>query len=463
MNSIDTTTRRNITTGTNRFETDVPVPTTDEAAVVRAASILLGIELRGWLANREREYLDSLAPDNAISFLVHGSQYLHPKEVELFPLDLVRAAIRQGGDAVFSHRCRSGACDCPSACRVFTGMIGTALGQPLVLGMFGPDEPLDKKLLEDRFESVISTFRGARRSTQAVRDALRDTPAGSSHMLVNRASGRIIHIDPSLADNIDLEPAEFVTREYGSVENHLHRLFTHNKVRMENLTCGCLNLTCMTFTPIRSTARDDTVNHGFVDSVRGELVGMTSSAEYIESRGTELSDDEIRDLAARITRTGEHLDRRLARHQLLVNFDNLSPETANVNYALEHAIDRISAGGGTGITLDVASDARWIEVTAPRDAYRLMFESILETHRLAPGNIGTTTVRVAAEPDSGWSISIKTVLPGTMRLADLEKIWYQDAQAVAAKLGISVRRNLVLESNTIITRIVIPTEEESRS
>jgi hypothetical protein len=461
MNLTDTTPRRVISSAPNRFETDTTTPPAEDAVVVKAASVLLGIELRGWLATREQEFLDSLAPNNAISFLVLGDRYLHPREVELFPLDLVRAAIRQGGDAVFSHRCQSGTCDCPTACRVFTGMVGSALGQPLVLGMFGPDEPINKQLLEDRFESVISIFRAARRSTRTVHDALGDTPAGSARIIVNRASGRVIHIDRQLTDELDLPATEFVAREYGTIEGLLRRLFLRNRVHMENLACGCLNLTCMTFTPARSASHRDTDGSDFVDSLRGQLAGITSSAEYIESHLGDLPEDDVRDLVARIARAGEHLDRRLARHQLLANFEKLDNRPVNIIYDLEHAIDRISAIAGDGITVDIASEARVVEIPAPPDSCRLLFESVLETHRLAPGNIGATSVRVTRDDTDGCVITVKTVLPGTMKLADLEKVWHQDTQAVAAKLGITVRRKLILESNTIVTRICVPADKES--
>jgi hypothetical protein len=92
---------------------------TTEFSVVQKAnlaaveSMLLGIVLRGWLADREKEFLDNLAPDRSITFLIRGRQYLHPEGIELFPSQLIETAIRQGGEAFFSHRYRPERCKTP--------------------------------------------------------------------------------------------------------------------------------------------------------------------------------------------------------------------------------------------------------------------------------------------------------------------------------------------------------------
>ncbi len=465
MNQIESRSEPASITTINRFESNrLSEIDQFDAEVVKAASLLLGIELRSWLSNRDRDHIDNLAPNNAIAFLVHGRTYLHPKEIELFPMDLIEAAINQGGDAIFSHRWESARTDGPTASRVYTGMIGYLDGEPLVLGMFGPDDPVDRTLLESRFEHVISVFRAARPSAESVIESLTPSTNGTARLLVNRASGRVVHVDNAICEYLDREPDSFVSREYSMLDHHIRRLVGTHRMKMENLCGGCLNLTCISFTPMpRKNPNGAGTDAAILNAMRSEMAAITSAAEYIESQADNLDSTDITDLAARIADTGHQINRRLARRQLLNNFENLSAENTNALYDLERAVDRFNSDNHGGITFTVDSDSAVIDVNAPREAFRLLFESVLETHRLAPGNIGQTTVRAAAAPEPcSTRITFKTVLPGTMRLADLERVWRRDTEQVAEKLGANVDRKLLLESNTILTHVTIPTAKETQ-
>ncbi len=440
----------------NRFETNRRLPAeTSEAIATRAAALLLGLELRRWLTNREKDYLDNLAPDNAITFLVRGGEYLHPAEIELFPAEIVDAALGQAGDSFFSHRFEDAG---GRSCRVYTGVIGPDSGNPIVLGMFGPDDPINRDLLSDRFSLVLGSFRTALASVTLVAGSLPVLPHKAARLIVNRASGRVIHADPWLCEQVELEPARIVSREYGEIAPAIGRLVKNHRLKMENLSADHLELAAITFFPLngRPIGGHIKVSDDLIDRIREDLAAMTSTAGYIEDYTRKLPATEVSELASDIVKAGERLDRRLARHQLLATFDRRETIEINVLYQLDQAIDRISKLGGRGIALK--NDLGHIDLVrrAPSDAWLLLFESVLDTHRFARGTAGDTVVRVGSDSETGAThLIFTTVLPDTMNLADLERVWYQDTETLAARLDVTVAKNLVLESNTIVTRLTL--------
>lgn len=461
MNASDTIAKRPPASRISRFESNrSPVASSPDSDILRAASLLLGIELRGWLSNREKEYLDTLAPKNALTFLVLGREYLHPQDLDLFPIDLIDAAIAQGGDAVFSQRCEHKSDNATPVSRVFTGLIGDCAGKPLVLGMFGPDNREKKHAFAERFEQTVSAFRSARRSVTMLVESLQPLPDGAARLLVNRASGRIIHVDDALCAAANREAFHFVSREYGTVEPILGRLVRKYKMKMENLACGCLYVSCMTFTPADAGGAGNIRLHtSLLEDLRGDIAGITSSAEYLHTHGDALAVDDIRSLATQIARTGERLGRRLARHHFLATYDRLDTENVNVLYQLQQAIDRLAPNGDSDIALSGEAVVH-LTTVAPRDAYRLLFESILDTHRATPGTAGATAVRVSDRGnDRSVSIAFSTEVSGTLRVADLERVWFAETEKLARRLGVTLHRKLQLESNTIVTRVTIPAQE----
>lgn len=458
MLASDTTLKRFHADVTHRFGSNHPPAASDDTATVRAASLLLGIELRGWLSTREKEYLDSLAPDNALAFLVLGSEYLHPAEISLFPIDLIDDTITLGGDAVFSHRFSPADGRGNGQSRVCTGVIGAVHGKPLVLGMFGPDSPTDKHLLENRFEQVIGSFRAARQSVRLLSDALKPAPDGSARILVNRASGRVLHVDQTICDTVNKPPFDFVSREYGTVEQLLRPMVRRHRMKMENLTGGCLHVACLTFTPAAKASTPVRLHTSLVDSLLGDIAGITSSAEYLHSQSDTIEVEELRSLAGQMARTGRHITSRLSRYRILANFDRLESEPVNVLSQLEQAVDRLAQLGDRGVIMHADDPFADLTRTAPRDAWLLLFESILELHRTAPGRVGPTEVELEPNGNS-LHINFTTEIPGAIRVAELERLWHQETDKLAARLGAPLQRKLLLESNAILTRVTVCSQE----
>ncbi len=459
MIASDTTLKRFHADVTHRFGSNhPPAAASDDTATVRAASLLLGIELRGWLSTREKEYLDSLAPDNALTFLVLGSEYLHPAEISLFPVDLIDDTITLGGDAVFSHRFSPADGRGNGQSRVCTGVVGAVNGKPLVLGMFGPDSPTDKHLLENRFEQVIGSFRAARQSVRLLGDSLKSAPDGSARILVNRACGRILHVDQAICDAVNKPPFDFVSREYGTIEHLLRPMVRRHRMKMENLAGGCLHIACLTFIPAAKASTPVRLHTPLVESLLGDMAGITSSAEYLHTHGDTIAVEEIQSLAGQIAHTGRQISRRLARYQMLANFDRLETEPVNVLFQLEQAVDRLAQLGDRGVLMHADEISADMTQTAPRDAWLLLFESILELHRTAPGRVGPTSVDIEPNGNS-LHIDFTTEIPGAIRVAELERLWHQETDKLAARLGAPLHRKLLLESNAIRTRVTVCPQE----
>ncbi|HOZ07036.1 MAG TPA: hypothetical protein PLR32_03580 [candidate division Zixibacteria bacterium] len=460
MTTTATTSKQSRLERLDRFESKrFPTAVSEESAVVRAASLLLGVEIRGWLSRSEQEYLDSLAPDNALTFLVRGDRYLHPEEVPLFPPDLIDAAVRQGRDAVFSHRCAAGAASGPGISRVFTGVIEDRNGAPLVLGMLCPDSLTDKVVLERCFERVISAFRSARDSVRGMLAALGPTPPGAARILVNRASGRVFHADPDICTAAACEPSALVAREYGTVEPLVRRLVARFKMKLENHACGCLHVACLTFEPAREAAAETRLSLACVDSLRRDAAGLTTAAEYIAGNSGLLAAGEIQALASEIARTGRSLSRRLARTSLVARYGQMEPARVNLAHQIDHAIDRFAGLDRERISLVLDGGGEQFWVSAPPEALLVLFETVLEAHAAAD-RAAATAVRVdCADGAPEARVVFTTIVSDAARIADLERAWPADADRLVRRLGAAVERRVDAPSRSLTTAVTFRTQE----
>ena len=220
--------------------------TTEKGDLAVVESMLLGIVLRGWLADSEKEFLENLAPDRSITFLIRGRQYLHPEGIELFPSQLIETAIGQGGEAFFSHRYRPEKCK-TDGYTIHTALINPSEPEPLVLGYFGPDSQLDRPEIQDRFYRLVSQFRQTYRLVGEITHDLTGTQKSRvPTIIVNRCSGRVVSTNEAAEKLFRTSQQSLVDQEFGQLKSRLASVLCGRKMKMTNICKGNLHLTIIT-------------------------------------------------------------------------------------------------------------------------------------------------------------------------------------------------------------------------
>jgi hypothetical protein len=268
------------------------------AHVSRSAmeSLLLGIHLRGWVSDREKEFLDSLAPDSSLTFLIRGNEYLHPEGVELFPFELIETAIQKGGGAVFTHRYQRISHDTNYHYTIYTAVIEDSTPNPLVLGFFGPDDCMRLPDTENRFHRLVTLFREVCHShhkfaKKLVQDLGSPTPA----ILVNRSSGRVVALNEPAAKLLQQNLRSLVDLEFGEVKTQLLSILPGHKLTMTNINEDEVYLTMIAVTssqgPDKCEHTDTTEKT--LGKIQSKLNQMTLLTKNLESLGYKIRNDEV--------------------------------------------------------------------------------------------------------------------------------------------------------------------------
>lgn len=216
-----------------------------DASAAEAENILLGLRLRGWLTAQDMETLDRLAPEPAISFLLAGERFLHPRDVELFPPNLIGTAAQQG-EAIFSHRFRPLSDNTEHCYTVQTAVINAGGPDPYIIGHMSPGYRIRQANVDNHFATLATVFRAAYETTSALMETLTarlESP--EPVIIINRASGRIVQVNAQAAEQLDKDPHDLAGCEYRDVKAALSREICGTKVTLQNLSAGETHLSVM--------------------------------------------------------------------------------------------------------------------------------------------------------------------------------------------------------------------------
>ena len=136
---------------TKRFAAEDTVADFDDKRVRAAmAPLLVRMLLNGWITDKEKVFLDCLAPENCLTFMVKDRTYIQAEGLDLYPFEEVQTTATQTGEDIFSHRYRP------------------AVGATAGLGFYWSNhrgEPWDayarKYCMDDAFERAIRRATGA--------------------------------------------------------------------------------------------------------------------------------------------------------------------------------------------------------------------------------------------------------------------------------------------------------------
>ncbi len=211
------------------------------------SALALGLSLRNHLTDGEKDYLDRLAPPGGLTFMVRDDSYVHPDGVELFPLEVIEAAVNLGGQAIFSHHYRPAEGD-GNTFEIHTAVVRQDESGVVVLGMFRPENILGQDGLRNEFADLTLRFRRAidavvplsRRLAEVLEN---DAPA----IVVNRLSGRVLAVNNTAGKFLKCEASAIVGLEMTEWRKMVSGVVAFRHTDMRNISQADLELSVMTF------------------------------------------------------------------------------------------------------------------------------------------------------------------------------------------------------------------------
>ena len=233
------------------FERQYPDRLGEPLGSTAIVSMLLGHKLRGRLTDSEAQWLDMLAPNNWLTVLADGDEYLHPAGVSLLPPELITGDWQHQPNAVFSRRLSPGPEFSNRWYRIHTAVIRQERDRPLVLGFFGPEETDADQSVQECFFTVVDLFRQASCQVEdswAEIEAMLSDPAPS--LLVNRNSGRVLATNASVRTMMGDRSGDLVDSEYGEIRTLITSMSVGRSIRMRNFHAAGLDF-CLVRWPMK--------------------------------------------------------------------------------------------------------------------------------------------------------------------------------------------------------------------
>jgi len=438
---------------------------TAESSRAAIESLLIGQCLRDWLTDSEKNFLDFLVPQDALLFIIKEGHFLHPEDTELFPLELIETALNEGGEAFFSHRLHTNSDTTNNHYRVHTAHIQSTHGEPLILGMLCPDNPVIEFEYTNCFCDLVISFRKAAENIDELTSALQtkyntEIPT----LLINRSSGRLLSANPAATTLLNLPERQLADLEYHRFKHRLADIMAGFRIEMDNIPQGENSLTVMTFTSEKPVSKNNDpflVNH-FLNTMLDKISSTTTAASYLGSLTDIGRDTEETELIEMILNEIKDMERNLNRFYILANCRNLPSQSVNLRNELEQAVEKIRKGYDADYTIEIIDELSPVECRAPRLAYLCLFESTLLAHEDDIRKSGTTTVRLNPATGENMAVVFETEVLNYDEESLSGRHWLKYSRLLAKNLGLNLIHNYQDKARKIITNIIIPNQDSER-
>ncbi|MDD3730767.1 MAG: hypothetical protein PHU88_00110 [candidate division Zixibacteria bacterium] len=421
-------------------------------------SLLIGQCFRDWLTDSEKNFLDLLAFDNGLLFLIKQGRFLHPEDVELFPMELIETALSECGEAFFSHHLKATVNAYQGHYQVHTAQITIPGKTRLVLGMLCPENLATAFEQVNQFSNLVINFRRASRNIESIVTAIRhrydpDDPA----LIINRSSGRLLCLNPAAVKLFGHEEKNLTDMEYSQFKSRLSKVMAAFKVKMDNLNARENSLTVMTFTDEKNT---NTHGETFLtdllfDSLHDKAAGVVTAASYLKSLPDFEHDPEPSELVDIILREINNLALLTNRFRLIFNFDRMPIERISLFNELEQAVENIKAEDGKEYRVNIDDHVKPFLLQAPPSAYLFLFEAVLKRHHEMTEKTRAGQINIIPQnADEALTLVFETLIdkPGVNSFS--REQWSQYARQLAGNLHLTYTDTVT--ENQITTQITIP-------
>lgn len=428
--------------------------------VAAASSLLLNIRLHNWLTNNEKDFLDNLASEKDLVFLIKGNKYFHPEELELFPAETIQSCCNGKDEAVFSQKYTSKNSDGNKIFRIRTACIDSINGDTLILGQFGPDRISDKEKKDNHFHQLVELFRNSvNLASQTFRILEKKLDTENPVVIINRTSGYIVHANNTIASLLSSNVRDLIGTEYNKTSTKMKSLISNHKMNIENISSSDMSFSIIKLTP---TGKPEikTVRKIFEETnadLRGPISTIVTAASILES---ESKTPETRKLLNVILDEIQDVDRKIKLKNLVSAFSDLEQKETNLQYEAENAIDCFTARKNYKGFIELQTEPNLPFVTAPEKTFMNLIYSILESHSKNVNNSGHSTVRIYRKKNEDRiTISISTKTKTQINPNLLDAIDTADVEMLADKLDVNIYHNLNTDQNSFDTSIAINCRE----
>jgi len=363
-------------------------------------ALLLGLHLRGRLCDREKELLDRIAPERHLTFLLLGDRYLHPQNFALFPEDVTSGLTALGADAISYARIRPEGDNGASPLGVHTAKIGDWGGEALVLGIAGPDLPLQRAESEHRFAHLVDLARKAEKRVAPVADRLvgivkSQVPA----ILILRAAGRVLATNRALAELLGSGEDDLVDQEWGAVKRQVAELLPSSNVTLESIAEGDLSVAVMRLRSRSPFRESKSEFDSFLDAVQHRVAAVATSARHLRSLSCCIPGEINSELVRIIQEEAEELQHSFSCLRVVDSFASLPAQQCDLALELRSCVSRsLKRQRQRNIVVTKASGDELL-CHVPRPAVTALFDALIRAHGQADGEQETTEIILGSVPE----------------------------------------------------------------
>ncbi len=339
-------------------------------------SLMLGLQLRRWLTDDERQFLDSLAPAPLLAFLVQDGRYLHPYDVPLFDPEQLDSMLGQTADAIFTQRYEHATNGHTAIYHIHWANLTPTRDQSLIFGLFGPTHQMSSPNAINRFYRLIAELRRAyadgARVVDQISTSLADDCAG---MVVDRDTGTILCCNDHMADLCKCSSQQLVGRSIQEVRLESDAT-GRNPIKMEHVDQSHYHL-CLIRTGRTLAVEDDNdpvMAAQFMHAMRNKLTGILGSAAEL---ALELPPEHTPMLESLLLE-GKQLSEQVNRFDLLLTYRNRTNQAVEARHEVALAISQQSEKIRFH---EETHDSRSAIVRAPSGAWRTLVAAVLDQHR----------------------------------------------------------------------------------
>ncbi|MFQ5499212.1 MAG: hypothetical protein ACE5FH_06040 [Candidatus Zixiibacteriota bacterium] len=438
------------------------------ADVASIYPLLVSLATTAQISAADQAFLDNLASPHTIVFLIVNQEFIHPKGVDLFPIEEILGELGQQDNAMFSHRYAPRSDQGGRSYIIQTAAVGTLEGKKLILGLLGPEQEIDNHRSAFRFARLVDQFRSADADVSAMLPQLQERlDFGLATFIVDRTSGRIISFNQRALERTRMAAANLLGTEISEVRELVFKPGTGDSLSMETLSHGDCHLCSVSLDhSTEGSPKSATPIDQILHRVRNKLTGITTAASYLQclARDAQLTDGD--EFTRVILDEAQGIDLCLTRFHLETRYSELAITSLNLVTELGHALEAACGHGKGEYRFDSGDDNGVIELSYPEESLRCLFESILSAHLdYRKSCHPTTTVRLSKSSDGKRAIvSIRTRATsgaGTCRAP--RRQLRNDLTALTRHMGITIADSGGSDNNVRQTELVIQIPEQANS
>jgi hypothetical protein len=423
----------------------------------RILSLLLGLTMRDWLCDYDKEFLDSLVEDPELIFLLKGGICLHPEGAPFIPIEQIESSHRLAGGAVFTQRHTVDRGQERLTIKIKSGSLGSVNGSEMLLGVLGGSHREDRDSAT-RFDHLLAAFRRARVSLESLTEAIsRITPVPLPALFVNRSSGRILGLTPQASELFGNEANDIVGMEFGAARKNLGNVLAEKTLKIKNLRHDGLELAIVIVlsepeAKVSPASLPPTI--GFIQTVRNNVATIAAAAQHLDSILGRNPGSSVGELIQIIREEAADLDRHAWRQELIAEYPNLPKVEAKPVAELKAAIDLVSAFRNKCRIMLFEDAIDGCRISCPRSSMLLLFESILRSHLTANHDQIESRITVRYNKNTGeLAVLFETKHHSESGGLAFHPDWLDYLYRLAAVMEIEVSQSTDSASNCLQTQV----------